>query len=226
MLTIHPASAADAPAAAAVLAEAFDGDRVVSAVTARRATGRGRLDALFLALLRSSTLAGGGVDLARTPDGSVAGVAVWQPPGAGHGPLDLARQAGQLPLFWSALGLRGLLSAARAQAVLASHRPFAAHWYLAQIGVRARARGLGVGSALLTSRLDRIDRAGEAAYLEASSPDNRRLYERHGFQAVGPVRGLGGARPTAMWRPAGAGRRLDAPAPGPRPAEGGPVVVG
>ena len=45
----------------------------------------------------------------------------------------------------------------------------------------------GHGSALLTAALTEIDRRGEAAYLEATTPSSRNLYSRFGFEAVAEV---------------------------------------
>lgn len=199
MTTITPASLADVPAAAAVLAEAFAGAPVLAAVTGRPSPTEDLLARLFAPLMRSGALPLGGVDLARRDDGEIVGVAVWEPPG---GRTHLLRQAAELPAFVAALGLRGLRHAASVQSRFARHRPAARHWYLAQVGAVASVRGTGVGSALLGSRLARIDAEGAAAYLESSNERNRRLYAREGFQEVAPIDGVPGARPMGMWRPA------------------------
>lgn len=63
------------------------------------------------------------------------------------------------------------------------------HLYLVCIGVPADRQGAGLGSALLRHRLERADADGTPAYLEASSPGSRALYQRHGFTDLGePVR--------------------------------------
>ncbi|MFB2554141.1 GNAT family N-acetyltransferase [Herbiconiux liangxiaofengii] len=197
MFTIAPASPADLPAASAALASAFEHDTVMGTLT-RGADARGRLELLFLALTRSGGLTAGRLDLARRDsDGLILGAAIWEAPG--HR-ASLLAQARQLPAFLRALGARGLLAAARVQSTLAEHRPAEPHWYLAQIGVTAEARGAGVGSALLDRRLTQIDLAGEAAYLESSNERNRALYRRHGFTSIGQVHGIPDARPAAMWR--------------------------
>jgi ribosomal protein S18 acetylase RimI-like enzyme len=48
-------------------------------------------------------------------------------------------------------------------------------------------RGRGLGSALLAHGLAVADQDGLPAYLEATSEDNRRLYERHGFTVIGKI---------------------------------------
>jgi len=57
-------------------------------------------------------------------------------------------------------------------------------WYLPMIGVDPVAQGRGLGSALLRHGLAACDRDGLPAYLEATNPRNRALYERHGFRVV------------------------------------------
>lgn len=59
-------------------------------------------------------------------------------------------------------------------------------------------QGSGPGTALLRHTLNRCDATGMAAYLEATSPRNRDLYRRHGFEVLasstGPVEGRRGGR--------------------------------
>jgi GNAT superfamily N-acetyltransferase len=65
--------------------------------------------------------------------------------------------------------------------------PSANHWYLPLTGVDPVAQGRGLGSALLRHALATCDRDGLPAYLEATAPRNRDLYERHGFSVVGVI---------------------------------------
>lgn len=67
------------------------------------------------------------------------------------------------------------------------HHPDEACWYLPFIGVDPRAHGQGTGSRLLAGALERCDADGLPAYLEATSPRNRALYERHGFTVTGEI---------------------------------------
>ena len=53
---------------------------------------------------------------------------------------------------------------------------------------------------MLAHKLEQIDAAGGAAYLEASSPRNRALYERHGFELLEEFTAEGGPTMYAMWR--------------------------
>jgi GNAT superfamily N-acetyltransferase len=62
------------------------------------------------------------------------------------------------------------------------------------------AQGHGIGSALTAPVLERADRAGAPAYLEATSARNKALYERHGFRASAPISATGGPPLWPMWR--------------------------
>jgi GNAT superfamily N-acetyltransferase len=57
-------------------------------------------------------------------------------------------------------------------------------WYLPLTGVDPVAQGRGLGSTLLRHALETCDNDGLPAYLEATSPRNRNLYARHGFNIV------------------------------------------
>jgi GNAT superfamily N-acetyltransferase len=74
--------------------------------------------------------------------------------------------------------------------------PTEPHWYLPLMGVDVTKQGRGYGSALLRHALERCDRDRLPAYLEATSPLNKALYERHGFEELGVIQ-AGGSPP--MW---------------------------
>lgn len=71
------------------------------------------------------------------------------------------------------------------------------HWYLPMIGVDPARQGRGYGSALLRHWLQTCDAQGVPDYLEATSERSKRLYERHGFEAIGIIQS--GSSPP-MWR--------------------------
>jgi ribosomal protein S18 acetylase RimI-like enzyme len=62
------------------------------------------------------------------------------------------------------------------------------HYYVRYVGVATRFQGQGLGTALLGPTLDRCDREGLPAYLEASSKRSAALYERLGFAHLGELR--------------------------------------
>ncbi|WP_030928969.1 GNAT family N-acetyltransferase [Streptomyces sp. NRRL S-646] len=76
-----------------------------------------------------------------------------------------------------------------------------AHEYLWMIGVTPEHQGEGIGSALVQHVLDRCDREGLPAYLEASSARSRGMYERLGFELTGrPLDLPNGPQMWPMWR--------------------------
>jgi len=195
---IRPARPADLEDVTRVLAEAFAEDPVLAGFVPAGPRQLERLALLFAALLRSGPLPAGTVDVAVDARGGILGAAVWEAPGG----IATHRTLRQAPTFFRALGVAGALRAAVRLRTLDRARPGLPHWRLAEVGVSATARGLGVGSALLAHGLARVDADRSAAYLESSTERNRALYRRNGFAELGPLTGLAGARPVAMWRAA------------------------
>lgn len=194
------ATTADVRACAAVLAEALADDPALHRLVPGEHDRRRRVAALYEGTVRGA-LVSGIVDVARRePGGPVVGVAVWEAPDRRRAPLVGLRA---LPRTVGAVGVRNLRALRAETELYAAVRPTEPHWYLTDIAVGGAARGLGVGSALLRHRLATIDADGAAAYLEATSPVNRRLYERFGFVARDRIGGPGDDEGlTTMWRPA------------------------
>ena len=90
-------------------------------------------------------------------------------------------------------GLRYLLAIEKAH-------PKEPHWYLMAVGVVPEAQGQGRGAALLEPVLRRCDDERLPAYLEASTADNARLYERLGFESREEVEMLPGVSVRPMLR--------------------------
>jgi ribosomal protein S18 acetylase RimI-like enzyme len=61
------------------------------------------------------------------------------------------------------------------------------HWYLPLIGTDPAQQSKGYGSALLSYALALCDQEEKLAYLEATSPRNVPLYQRHGFEVLGTI---------------------------------------
>jgi GNAT superfamily N-acetyltransferase len=187
---IRTATVDDAEATAAVLADAFYDDPIFRWLfpddSARPRLAQGMFTMLgrhtFLPLGESLT----GVECA----------AYWEPPGAPpnddfwveHGAEFAEVLEGQV----ERLGPLG--------EAMAAHHPSEDCWYLAMLGVRPAAQGRGLGGVMLARKLEQIDAAGQPAYLEASTPRNRVLYERHGFELVEEFSAEGGPPMFAMWR--------------------------
>ena len=123
---------------------------------------------------------------------------MWELPGQWKlGVLD------QLRLLPSMARINGRLlpRILRAIAALESNHPVEEHYYLPFVGVEPEWQGRGLGVALMRPVLDRCDQEKVPAYLEASSPRNRALYERHGFDVTEEFY-LGAGSPPLwrMWR--------------------------
>jgi ribosomal protein S18 acetylase RimI-like enzyme len=67
------------------------------------------------------------------------------------------------------------------------YHPREPHWHLPLIGVDPGRQRRGYGSALLRHGLRKCDEQQTIAYLEATSPENVALYERHGFVVIGVI---------------------------------------
>jgi GNAT superfamily N-acetyltransferase len=176
---------------AAVLADAFHDDPIFTWLFPDPSE-RPRLSQAMFAMLGEHIYVGHGESLIGA---DVAGY--WEPPGV---PADDDFWIEHGEAFASALEGQVERVAALGEA-MATHHPPAECWYLPLLGVRPSAQGRGLGGRLLARKLEHIDRSGDAAYLEASSPRNRVLYERHGFELVSEFSAEGGPPMWAMWRP-------------------------
>jgi len=83
------------------------------------------------------------------------------------------------------------------------NHPTPPHWHLAFLAVHPDRWGHGLGGALMDHTHARLDAAGVPAYLEATNPDNQRVYRRHGYQDMNPFAILlaDGTPFYRMWRP-------------------------
>ncbi len=129
---------------------------------------------------------------------SAAGAALWAPPGvAPVREQDLEPFEAALEAACAA----DLPRLARVMEVLEATHPHEDCWYLNLLAVEPAAQGRGIGSALLRAVTDQADAQGARCYLEATSDDNRRLYERHGFVATSAIIVDSTCPPLwAMWR--------------------------
>ena len=191
---VRPAERADVEPISKALGAAFADDPVMSWLI--RDAGR-RPDVLagnFRLLLEEIWLEH---EVTYTTE-TTAGAAIWDPPGKWS--VSITRQIGLLPQalrVWGRSLPRALLTLARIE----RGHPTRSHYYLAVLGVEPESQGRGLGSALMFPILSRCDAERVPAYLEASSPRNRALYERHGFEVTKEFRVGAGAPPIwGMWR--------------------------
>lgn len=195
MVTIRPATSADAPIASTLLAEAFRDDPAWAMSLPDPATRPRKLEAHYRRRIRRHPEL---VDVAVDGD-RVVGALLRAAPRSESRPAAILRSA------WR--GLRSIASRLPGgkgighDLAVESYRPDEPHWYLHDIAASPSARGMGVGSALLTHFVSMIDAsATPLAALEATSPGSRRLYERFGFEAVGRVPTQPGEASTVMVR--------------------------
>lgn len=174
------------------LARSFHDDPMMSWCFPDPATRRRRLATMWQLLAEGLYLPGGASTTLPANDA----VALWRHP-------DDDRQEA----FWAEHGERfvtlmegDLERMGQLSELMGAHHPTERHWYLLAIGVVPEAQGHGLGGALLAHTLERIDRSGDAAYLEATSPRSRVLYERFGFEVTAELVPDGGPPMWAMWR--------------------------
>ncbi|GAA3998870.1 GNAT family N-acetyltransferase [Streptomyces marokkonensis] len=199
---IRTAGQGDRELVVRLLDEAFQDDPVSSWVFPDEEYRR-RTHHRLMAAFTDAVLAGGRIDLAE--DG--AACALWLPvPADGHTDGepdgDACEAAGDVPVQ-----VREAVDPDNERVELVArltdgvHPSGRAHAYLWMIGVVPGRQGEGLGTLLIESVLDRCDREGLPAYLEASSARSRGLYERLGFQFTGrPLDLPDGPRMWPMWR--------------------------
>lgn len=191
-IEIRKATPSDAPAINAALGRAFHDDPVFRWVVPDDDVRRQRLASVFgvftdvyLPLGETYVVNGG------------AGAALWAPSGVEPFTEEQSEAFGQrmVELIGPDAERAGKLDQ-----LLDEHHPEEPCLYLQFVGVVPDQQGQGIGSRMLTVVLERADASGTPAYLEATSPDNRRLYERHGFEVVGELPLPDGPSLWPMWR--------------------------
>ncbi|MFD8964502.1 GNAT family N-acetyltransferase [Streptomyces sp. NPDC059568] len=189
---IRRAGLSDRATLVRLLEEAFDDDPV-SCWVFPDAAHRHKVHGLFLGVFADIALAHGWVDIMEDE----TAMALWLhvPAGAPEGEDDtpaLMRETADPDN--ERTELVGRLTGA-------IHPHDRAHEYLMMIAVSPEHQGRGLGRALIEPVLERCDRDGVAAYLEASSERSRGLYERLGFAFMGTTVDLpDGPHMWPMWR--------------------------
>jgi ribosomal protein S18 acetylase RimI-like enzyme len=191
---IRKVTESDLPRLVDALARAFYDDPMMSWVFSDDSRRRQRLLRGFDFYLRKIWLPH---DECYATD-QLSGGALWMPPDTWH--LSISRQLRLLPGMVRVAG-RELPRLMRVLNAMEAKHPHDRHYYLPVIGVAPEGQGKGFGSALLRPILDRCDKEGSPAYLEASSRRSRALYERHGFELVEEFHPVEGSPPLwRMWR--------------------------
>jgi GNAT superfamily N-acetyltransferase len=148
---------------------------------------------VFFRVIAEATLPG--EELYTTED--AVGAAVWMPPGGQFSEDEMADLAPKL----AGAAEEYAETLFEFLALMDEKHPVETHFYLFLLGTRPGWQSKGIGSAVMRVVLDRCDREGIPAYLEASSEGNKRLYLRHGFAVTEEIH-LRDAPPLwCMWRP-------------------------
>ncbi|WP_046469135.1 GNAT family N-acetyltransferase [Allosalinactinospora lopnorensis] len=191
-ITIRTAEAPDLPQVRTALSTAFFDDPVLRWAVPDddryRTVGPGLFGLYVEAFHRFR-------EIRTTADG--AGAALWAPPGEEAVGDDEAEAFGHRV---ATVAGPDSVRCFELDALMAERHPREPHWYLMVLGVVPAYQGLGIGSALMAPVLERCDRDGAPAYLEATTARSRALYERHGFRTIGEITLPGGPSLWPMWR--------------------------
>ena len=178
MTTVEALARADAPAAARVLARAFQSDPMMTYVTPD-ADRRRRVLPRLLGSIQAYCLRYGTVLVGS----DLGGVACWLPPGGADVTVTRMARTGMVPASAS-LGIGGLRRLLTLTSAMERdhHRVMPEpHWYLWLLGTEPDQLRRGIGSALLTPVLARADDQRLPCYLDTHNAANVRFYARHGF---------------------------------------------
>ncbi|MFI6249946.1 GNAT family N-acetyltransferase [Streptomyces sp. NPDC051016] len=130
----------------------------------------------------------------------VEAVAVWIPPGGVELTEEEERERGEV--MEKVAGAEVARAVEETEAGFGAAHPEEPFFHLTILGTHADHRGKGLGMALLSDTLARLDAIGANAYLESTNPANDRRYESVGFVPRGEIVTPGGRTVTTMWRPA------------------------
>jgi GNAT superfamily N-acetyltransferase len=189
---LRTANPDDVRTLAGALAEAFYDDPIFGWLMPDDHTRLARLRRFYTIELRHVGLARGHA----WTSNALLGAAISAPPGAWRVPP-------RVMLAQGALFGRYLARAAVLLPAVERRHLREPHHYFAHVGVTPEAQGQGLGSALMRPILDRCDREGLPAYLEASSERSAALYERLGFRITRELRVAGSPPLRLMVRPPG-----------------------
>lgn len=178
---ISCATSADADRVAGLVADAFTPLAVAAWLVANPVERRAALSGQFRMLVEHA-VEHGHVYLAAVGH-DLVGTSVWFALDAGELPPPPAYDERLAEICGPHLDRFRLLDAA-----FEAHHPAEPHHHLAFLAVSPDRQGAGLGSALLRHHHARLDAAGTSGYLEASCPESRDLYLRHGYAAGEPFR--------------------------------------
>ena len=173
-----------------VLAKAFRGDPLWSAVIPDEETRPAALAGMFTALANAVSAARG---VGETTSGFES-VALWLPPGREIGFRATLRSGFALPRFVSGLPSQERKRMLAVLAQLDEKRKESvpeSHWYLSAVGVEPDSQGRGLGSALVRSGIAKAERDDAPIYLETETEGNVGYYEGLGFRVIDEIAATG-----------------------------------
>jgi GNAT superfamily N-acetyltransferase len=198
---IHFLGQADASAATAILARAFDQEPAKLTLLPdsglRRIVLEMSVKARLHDTLRYGTVHGGSIH------GELGAIALWYPPGVSKLSVTGAARAAftwlaSLPALARAFphiakvlssDLPGALDLAKKRAPAVARASRGITWRLELLGTLPEHRRKGLARSLLERQLQRCDQDGAAACLETTDPINPSIYERFGFKTIAHIEG-------------------------------------
>jgi ribosomal protein S18 acetylase RimI-like enzyme len=209
-ITTRAATSADLDTVTELCVAAFDDEAVTTWIVPDPAQRRSYMRQLLSSSLEA-VITTGGLILATDPVEGPVGASIWLPYTAdAEGSVDSegsASSEGSAHSESSAHSEGPAHSTARPQRVAVveaaaqARHPAEPHLFLSSMATLPAHRGRGAGAAMLAAGLEWARVLDLPVYLEASTFDNRRLYERCGFYDLGETIDLpdGGPSLQPMW---------------------------
>jgi GNAT superfamily N-acetyltransferase len=193
--TVHRAKPDEFRKMAAVLARAFYDDPIFTWVVDKRGDRLRLFERSFNLYLHKLWT---GQDYECYTTENIVGALIGER--RGHGEAGGLVQLRLLPPMLAIYG-RLLPRVVRALRAAESRHPTDPHYFLVVAGVLPDWQRLGGAATVLRGVLERCDGERLPAYLDATSPRNRALYERHGFEVTEEFSMGPGSPPSwRMWR--------------------------
>jgi ribosomal protein S18 acetylase RimI-like enzyme len=195
--TVTPVTRENGPAVAAAVARAFEDDPAYAwffpEFEGRLAKMTAMNELLFPRLLPVDF-----IEMHTTTES--AGVSIWIGPEKWELPTSKLLTA--IPRLVRICGLRAVSRFVSAMGAMKKEHPKdQPHWYLSGLATDPSYQRTGVGTALVTPKLEQCDREGLGAYLETQKAINVPYYERFGFRVTKEIDlPKGGPHLWLMWR--------------------------
>lgn len=195
-LRVRPVTRDDAPAISAAMARAFEDDPVYEWVLPDPRSRLRRMTALNEAMF-PRFLPIGFMEITTTEN--LGGAALWCGPERWDPPN--RAMLGAVPRILRTIGFGGSRKMMGAMAAMKRVHPREPHWYLMGLGTDPPHQRTGVGTALVSPKLEECDKQHLGAYLETQKAINVPYYERFGFRVTGEIDlPMNGPHLWLMWR--------------------------